>query len=94
MKISNKELVSGLINSLDEDGLFENPFLEKGKFKVLLTKKISESENPIDILEDIVAETVDECVRNTLNTTLDSLTEMDLLETLINKDGEIAYKLK
>ena len=39
MKISNKELVSGLINSLDEDGLFENQFLEKGKFKVLLTKK-------------------------------------------------------
>ena len=94
MKISNKELVSGLIDALNEDGLFENPFLEKGKFKVVLTQKIAECENAIDILEDIVADTIDECVRNSINTALDSLTEMDLIETLINKDGEIAYKLK
>ena len=46
------------------------------------------------MLEDIVADTIDECVRNSINTALDSLTEMDLLETLINKDGEISYKLK
>ena len=39
MKISNKELVSGLINSLDEDGLFENPFLEKVSLKYYLQKK-------------------------------------------------------
>lgn len=94
MEIDNKELVNGVVDALSEDGTFDNPFISKGKFKVILSKNISDSKNPIDEMEDIVDKTIKECVMASVDDTLESLSDEGLIESVVNDNGEIAYRLK
>ena len=94
MEINSKELVNGVMNALNEDGAFDSPFLSKGKFKLILSKNISNSTNPIDEMEDIVDKTIKECVLTAVDDTLETLSEDGLVESVVKDNGEIAYRLK
>jgi hypothetical protein len=92
--IDNKKLVNNVIDALSEDGIFNNPFIDKEKCKLLLSDNILKSENPIYELEYIIQRTLEECVTNEIDNTLETLIEYDLVETVITENGEIAYRLK
>jgi len=94
MEINSKELVNGVMDALNEDGAFDSLFLSKGKFKLILSKNISNSTNPIDEMEDIVDKTIKECVMTAVDDTLETLSEDGLVESVVNDNGEIAYRLK
>jgi hypothetical protein len=94
MKISNKGLVNDIIEALSDDNLFDNAFLDKGKFKIKLTSKIAKSDNPINELEHIISSTIDECVQSALDNSITNLTELGLVESFTNDKGEVVYKLK
>ena len=94
MEINSKELVNGVMDALNEDGAFDSPSLSKGKFKLILSKNISNSTNPIDEMEDIVDKTIKECVMTAVDDTLETLSEDGLVESVVNDNGEIAYRLK
>ena len=94
MKINSKDLVNGVMGALNEDGVFDSPFLSKSKFKLILSKNISDSKNPIDKMEEIVDKTIKECVMTAVDDTLELLSEDGLIESVVTKNGEIAYRLK
>ena len=94
MEINSKELVNGVMDALNEDGAFDSPFLSKGKFKLILSKNISNSTNPIDEMEDIVDKTIKECVMTAVDNTLETLSEDGLVESVVKNNGELAYRLK
>ena len=94
MEINSKELVNGVMDALNEDGAFHTPFLSKRKFKLILSKNISNSTNLIHEMEDIVDKTIKECVMTAVDDTLETLSEDGLVESVVNDNGEIAYRLK
>lgn len=79
---------------LSETDIFDGPFIDKQKFKLILNKLILESSEPIYELENIINKTISICVNESITEALHNLTEHDVVETVINKDGELAYRLK
>jgi Fe2+ or Zn2+ uptake regulation protein len=45
-------------------------------------------------MEDIVDKTIKECVMTAVDDTLESLSDDGLIESVVNDNGEIAYRLK
>jgi len=93
MKISIKEVVDDLINEFELTNTFENPFINKGKLRLKLLSKLSNSKNPIDELHSIIDDSISELVTESIDDTLKSLIEKNLIETG-DDNGEITYKLK
>lgn len=91
-----KTAVDSIVNDLSKSHTFDNPFISKSKFVEKLSSKLSKlhSIESIEYVEELVHNCILECISESINETLDSLLEKDMIEMLVNTNGELAYRLK
>jgi hypothetical protein len=92
----NDIIIQEIILELSEDGVFDNPFIHKHKFESILKELLFKINPPIDEdeWESLIYKTIHMCIEQSVTEALNVLIDTDLVETVINADGEIAYRLK
>lgn len=97
--MSIKEITNAIYESLKDDGFFNNEFIDEGKFKLRFFNEMNNITNKIDSIDadsvlDIAFNVSNEIMLENIDKTVSELTDMGLVESVVNEDGKIAYKLK
>jgi len=93
IKQVKNEIIDDIIESLEQDGAFKNPFLEKIKFRKIFKKKLFNLKL-IDIynnLSGLVNESIKECISTNLDETAERLKNEGLISESITSDGLLGY---
>lgn len=97
--MSIKEITNAVYESLKDDGFFNNEFIDEGKFKLRFFNEMNNIANKTDSIDadsvlDIAFNVSNQIMLENIDKTVSELTDMGLVESVVNEDGEIAYKLK
>jgi len=97
--MSIKEITNAVYESLKDDGFFNNEFIDEGKFKLRFFNEMYNISNETDSIDadsvlDIAFNVSNQIMLENIDKTVSELTDMGLVESVVNENGEIAYKLK
>jgi len=97
--MDRKELTNIVVETLREDGFFENKWIDEHKFRprfynsvksINLSNDLGHTlESLFTIAEEISSEIISENVTNTM----DGLVEKNIVSRVHNEDGELTYSL-
>ena len=95
---SNIEISKMVITTLQDDGFFDNEWIDESKFRPRFIKAASNVEfiNEVDALQKLISiaeQLAKDIIRENVDTTLSELTAKGMVNEVVMDNGELGYEL-
>ena len=95
---NNIEVCKMVIEVLNEDGFFENEWIDENKFRPRFYKaaekvECDDTETLVNTLMALAEQVSKDIIRENVDTTLNELTKKGLVKSVVMDNGQIGYEL-